>query len=48
MRNWQEIKKNPADRKLSPLGWSIGTRLLWATGASGILWLAVAWALGRG
>lgn len=30
----------------SPLGWSIFSRLLAAAVASGLLWLAVAWALG--
>jgi hypothetical protein len=31
---------------VSPLGWSIRGRLLCAAGASVLLWLAVAWALG--
>ncbi len=30
----------------SPLGWGIGSRLLWVAAAIGLLWLAVAWALG--
>jgi hypothetical protein len=30
----------------SPLGWSIKGRLLGAAAASGLLWLAVVWALG--
>ena len=30
----------------SPLGWSIGGRLLCAGAASALLWLAVAWAVG--
>ena len=46
---WPDLKKNSAEknRRLSPLGWSIGARLIWAAGASGVLWLSVAWALGR-
>ena len=32
---------------LSPLGWSVGIRLLFAGAASALVWLAVAWALGR-
>jgi hypothetical protein len=32
---------------VSPLGWSIKGRLLWAAIASALLWLAVAWAIGR-
>jgi hypothetical protein len=32
---------------ISPLGWSIATRLLFAAAAAALLWLAVAWALGR-
>jgi hypothetical protein len=31
---------------ISPLGWSIGSRLLCALAASALLWLAVAWAMG--
>jgi hypothetical protein len=31
---------------VSPLGWSIGSRLLCAGAASALLWLAVAWAVG--
>jgi hypothetical protein len=31
---------------ISPLGWSIKGRLLWAAIASALLWLAVAWAIG--
>jgi hypothetical protein len=31
---------------VSPLGWSITGRLLWAAVASALLWLAVAWAIG--
>ena len=30
---------------VSPLGWSAATRLVWAATASGLLWLAVAWAV---
>jgi hypothetical protein len=33
-------------KSLSPLGWSIKIRLLWAAVASALLWLAVAWAIG--
>jgi len=33
-------------KTLSPLGWSIKIRLLWAAIASALLWLAVAWAIG--
>jgi hypothetical protein len=33
-------------KSLSPLGWSIKIRLLWAAIASALLWLAVAWAIG--
>jgi hypothetical protein len=32
---------------LSPLGWSIKRRLIGAAVASTLLWLAVAWAMGR-
>ncbi len=31
---------------VSPLGWSIGARLLCAGAATALLWLAVAWAAG--
>ncbi len=31
----------------SPLGWSIKGRLLWAAAATALLWLSVAWAMGR-
>jgi hypothetical protein len=31
---------------VSPLGWSISSRLLCALLASALLWLAVAWAIG--
>ncbi len=31
---------------VSPLGWSIGGRLLCAGAAAALLWLAVAWAVG--
>lgn len=33
-------------KSLSPIGWSIKIRLLWAAIASALLWLAVAWAIG--
>ena len=48
MTNWLISPKNLIgnDRLLSPLGWSVGVRLIWATGAAALLWLAVAWALG--
>ncbi|MHB9073030.1 MAG: hypothetical protein ACYC6G_05855 [Desulfobaccales bacterium] len=38
----------PAPKKvlISPLGWSITGRLLWAASASALLWLSVAWAIG--
>ena len=32
---------------LSPIGWSAAVRLIWAAGASTLLWLCVAWALHR-
>jgi hypothetical protein len=35
-----------AAEPFSPLGWSIFARLLAAAAAAGLLWLAVAWALG--
>ena len=49
MTNWFNPKKSVRgkDRSLSPLGWSVGARLVWAAGASTLLWLSVAWALGR-
>jgi len=31
---------------ISPLGWSIAGRLLWALAATALLWLGVAWAIG--
>jgi hypothetical protein len=31
---------------VSPLGWSINGRLMWAAVASVLLWLSVAWAVG--
>ncbi|MBF0528804.1 MAG: hypothetical protein HQK55_05950 [Deltaproteobacteria bacterium] len=34
------------DNPHSPLGWSVWGRLAWAAGASILLWLAVAWAIG--
>jgi hypothetical protein len=38
----------PVPKKIfiSPLGWSIKGRLLWAALATALLWLAVAWAIG--
>jgi len=36
----------PEKAVLSPLGWSVAGRLLWAAAASALLWLAVAWAIG--
>ena len=43
----QALPKCPKPGKsLSPLGWSIKIRLLWAAIASALLWLAVAWAIG--
>jgi hypothetical protein len=48
MTNWSISPKKIIgnDRLLSPLGWSVGVRLVWAAGAAALLWLAVAWALG--
>jgi hypothetical protein len=31
---------------VSPLGWSIKSRLVCATAAAALLWLSVAWAIG--
>jgi hypothetical protein len=45
----QEIMKEcPAPKKVgvSPLGWSITGRLIFAVAGSVALWMAVAWALG--
>jgi len=41
-------KSEPANgrRLLSPLGWSVGIRLLFAGAAVSLVWLVVAWALG--
>ncbi len=36
----------PKKRPISPLGWSIAGRLIWAAAASALLWLSVAWAIG--
>jgi hypothetical protein len=49
MKN-RSIPKKPAtrapkDSPLSPLGWSVGIRLIWVAGAAGLLWLSVAWAI---
>jgi hypothetical protein len=42
------VPECPAPKKIliSPLGWSIGGRMIWAAAASALLWLAVAWAIG--
>lgn len=32
-------------RRLSPLGWGVGLRLLFAGAAVSLVWLVVAWAL---
>ena len=32
---------------ISPLGWSSKGRLIWAAVAAALLWLSVAWAIGR-
>lgn len=37
----------PKKVAVSPLGWSITGRLVWAAVASALLWLSVAWAIGR-
>jgi hypothetical protein len=49
MTNWLKSRISASNRghSLSPLGWSIGARLVWAAGASALLWLSVIWALGR-
>ena len=41
---FHEHRVGPAP--VSPLGWSISSRLLVAAAASALLWLAVAWAIG--
>jgi len=48
MTNWSNLQETvpSKDRLLSPLGWSVGVRLIWVAGASAILWLSVAWAMG--
>jgi len=38
---------DPKQVAVSPLGLSIKGRLLWAGFASALLWLSVAWAIGR-
>ncbi len=42
------LKKSGATSKrlLSPLGWSVGIRLVFAGIAISLVWLVVAWALG--
>ena len=40
------ICPEPKKVLVSPLGWSIAGRLLWAVVASALLWLSVAWAIG--
>jgi hypothetical protein len=42
------VPECPAPEKIliSPLGWSIAGRLIWAAAASALLWLAVARAVG--
>jgi hypothetical protein len=49
MTNRTNTKKLAPGKELllSPLGWSAGARLVWAAGASTLLWLCVAWALNR-
>jgi hypothetical protein len=42
--DFHEHQVGPAP--VSPLGWSISSRLLAAAAASTLLWLAVAWAIG--
>ena len=48
MMNQLNTRKSVTGKEflLSPLGWSAGMRLLWAAGASAMLWVCVAWALG--
>jgi hypothetical protein len=43
------MTESPEPKKVavSPLGWSIKGRLLWAAAAAALLWLSVAWAIGR-
>ncbi|MGB8993148.1 MAG: hypothetical protein WCD80_13925 [Desulfobaccales bacterium] len=43
------MTESPKPKKVavSPLGWSIKGRLVWAAVASALLWLSVAWAIGR-
>jgi hypothetical protein len=43
------MTEGPAPKKVvvSPLGWGITGRLLWAAAAAALLWLAVAWAMER-
>jgi len=49
MTKGSPLKKSGPDngrRLLSPLGWSVGIRLLFAAAAAALVWLVVAWALG--
>jgi len=42
----ESVELAPDPVPVSPLGWSIGGRMLCAGAASALLWLAVAWAVG--
>lgn len=42
----EQVELTVAAAPLSPLGWTIGARLLSAVAAAAFLWLAVAWAIG--
>jgi hypothetical protein len=46
MQQTRMVCTPPKKVHVSPLGWSITGRLLWAGAASALLWLAVAWAIG--
>ncbi len=48
MTKGSPLKKNVSANKhlLSPLGWSVGIRLVFAGTAVSLVWLVVAWALG--
>ena len=50
MPNWLIPKKSDdlifKNGPASPLGWGVGARLIWVAGASAVLWLSVAWAIG--
>ena len=49
MTDWLVPKKSDKaavnDDPVSPLAWNVRVRLVWVAGASGFLWLAVAWAI---